>query len=240
MEFLIKNFKHVFFLPSSVYSNYNMLKLLNLVNEANVKVQAGFHFRFNNTFLAGKPYIKRPKFIQSYNYKKFSQQTNHSKYLIETLVNEINIVLSVVRSNIKTVNVNANSISFGEPDVLNVRIEFVNGCVAQLTISRIALEDKHVVNFYCDNNYVILDFVNDKACQVLKRNTCEQLDLFQENIDGVSLFPIPVKPNNPYYDEFLSFANSILYDKNPEVDFESLIETYKVTDEILYKLKIKI
>ena len=237
IEFLIKNFKHVFFEPSSGYSKYNMLKLINLINEANVKVQAGFHFRFNNMFLASKPYIKHPKFIQSYNFKQFSPQTNDTNYLLETLVNEINIVLNVIKSNVKTVSVNTNSINMEEPDVLNVRIEFVNRCVVQLTISRIALENKHIINFYCDNNYVSLDFVNNKACQILKRNSCKQINLFQESVEDVLVDPIHVKQNNQYYDELLSFANTILYNKNPEIDFESLIKTYQITEEIKNKIK---
>ncbi|MDR2009772.1 MAG: Gfo/Idh/MocA family oxidoreductase [Bacteroidales bacterium] len=238
VEFLVKNSKHVFFEPLSKYSNEDIKKLVNIIDEANVKVQAGFHYRFNNTFLAAKPFIKSPKFIQSNNFKKFGPSTKTCSVLMDMLINDIDIVLSVIKSDIKNISANATAIGFDEPDILNVRIEFMNGSVAQLTSGRIATEDSHVVNFYCDKDYTSIDLCKNKAWQVKKRDINNELELFSENIGDLVVVPIPVKPNNQYYDEFVSFARAIVYNKNPEVDFETLIKTYKIADEIKRKIKI--
>jgi predicted dehydrogenase len=238
VEFLVKNSKHVFFEPLSKYSNEEVSKLVSIIDEANVKVQAGFHYRFNNTFLSAKPFIKFPKFIQSNNFKKFSHDTETCSVLMDMLINDIDIILSVVKSGIKNINANAVAMGDNDPDILNVRIEFMNGSVAQLTAGRIATEDSHVVNFYCDKDYTSVDLHNNKVWQVKKHNMNNELELFAENIGDLVVVPIPAKPNNQYYDELTSFAKAIVHDKKPEVDFEALVKTYKIVDEIKRKIKI--
>ncbi|MDL2262088.1 hypothetical protein LJC11_01130 [Bacteroidales bacterium OttesenSCG-928-I21] len=237
VEFFVKNSKHVFFEPSSIYSNEDLLKLVSVVDEANVKVQAAFHYRFNNTFLAAKPFIKFPKFIQSNNFKTFNSDTKSSSVLLDMLKNDIDIVLSVVKSNIKKISANATSVSSKDPDIIDTRIEFMNGSVAQLTVGRISTENSHIINFYCPKNYVNIDFYNNKVCQIKKRDANNDIELFSENIGDLIVVPIPTKNNNQYYDELSSFANAIVHNKTPEVDFETLIKTYRIIDEIERQIK---
>lgn len=238
VEQLVRSSKHVFFEPSAEYCNRDVSKLSNIVEEANVKVQAGFHHRFNNTFLSAKPFIINPKFIQSSNFRRFSFDTESCSVLMDMLINDIDIVLSVIRSNVKSVHANATTINKHAPDIINVRIEFMNGSVAQLTAGRIATNNTHEISFYCNNDYTSIDFRKNKAWQVKKRNADSEMRLFQENIGDLIVDPIPVKPNNHYYDEFLSFANSIVYDKSPEVDLETVHKTYEVARIIKEKIKL--
>ena len=238
IEQLVKNSKHVFFEPSSEYYNKEVNKLTNIIEEANVKVQAGFHHRFNNTFLSAKPFIKRPKFIQSNNFRRFSNTTQTCSVLMDMLINDIDIVLSVIKSSVKSVHANATSINFAEPDIINVRLEFMNGSVAQMTAGRIATENSHEIIFYCENDYTSIDFCRNKAWQVKKRNAGSEIKLFQENIGDLIVDPIPVKPNNLYFDEFSSFAKSIVFDKSPEVNIETVLKTYEITTKIKDKIKL--
>lgn len=238
VELLVKNSKHVFFEPLSKYSNKDISKLVDIIDEANVKVQAGFHYRFNNTFISAKPFIKNPKFIQSNNFKKYGNETKSCSVLMDMLINDIDIVLSVIRSSVKTVSANASSIGCDDTDIINVRIEFMNGSVAQLTVGRIATENSHTINFYCNKDYTSVDLCHNKVWQVRKRDVYNELELFAENIGDLVVVPIPVKSNNQYYDEFVSFAKSILNNHNPEVNFETLKNTYKIIDEIKSKIRI--
>jgi len=240
VEQLVRNSKHVFFEPSSEYCNRDVNKLSNIVDEANVKVQAGFHHRFNNTFLSARPFIANPKFIQSNNFRRFAVNTEACSVLMDMLIGDIDIVLGVIKSNIKSVHANATSINNEGPDIINTRLEFMNGSVAQLTAGRIATTNTHELNFYCGKDYTSIDLVKNKAWQVKKRNTDSNMKLFQENIGDLIVDPIPVKPNNHYYDEFLSFARSIVNDISPEVDLETVLKTYSVASQIKDKIKLSV
>ncbi len=240
VEELVRSSKHVFFEPSSEYCNRDVNKLSDIVDEANVKVQAGFHHRFNNTFLSAKPFIINPKFIQSNNFRKFAFNVEACSVLMDMLIGDIDIVLGVIKSNIKAVHANATSINKEGPDIINVRLEFMNGSVAQLTSGRIATTNSHELSFYCDKDYTSMDLVRNKAWLVKKRNLESEMKLFQENIGDLIVDPIPVKPNNHYYDEFSSFAKSIVMDKSPEVDLETVLKTYSVASQIKDKIKLSV
>ncbi|MDD2634011.1 MAG: hypothetical protein PHW82_00765 [Bacteroidales bacterium] len=240
VEELVRNSKHVFFEPSSDYCNRDVNKLSDIVDEADVKVQAGFHHRFNNTFLSAKPFIIKPKFIQANYFKKFSCETASCSVLMDMLISDIDIVLGIIKSNIKAVYANATTISKISPDIINVRLEFMNGAVAQLTAGRIATSNAHEISFYCDKDYTNIDLIRDKAWQVKKRNQDSEIKLFQENIGDLIVDPIPVKPNNHYYDEFSSFAKSIVLNKSPEVNLETILNTYSVASQIKDKIKLSI
>lgn len=238
VELLVKNSKHVFFEPSAEYYNRDVNKLSEIIEEANVKVQAGFHHRFNNTFLSARPFIANPKFIQANNFRRFDFDTEGCSVLMDMLINDIDIVLSVIKSNVKNVHANATSINFAGPDIINVRMEFMNGSVAQLTAGRIATENSHEVSFYCEKDYTSIDLCRNKAWQVKKRNAGSEIKLFQENIGDLIVDPIPVKPNNLYFDEFSSFAKSIVFNKSPEVDIETVLKTYEIAGLIKEKIKL--
>ncbi|MDD3860788.1 MAG: hypothetical protein PHW83_11360, partial [Bacteroidales bacterium] len=158
--------------------------------------------------------------------------------LMDMLINDIDIVLSVIKSALKNVHANATSINFAGPDIINVRLEFMNGSVAQLTAGRIATENTHEVSFYCERDYTSIDLCRNRAWQVKKRNLGSEIKLFQENIGDLIVDPIPVKPNNLYFDEFSSFAKSIVLNKSPEVNIESVLKTYDIAGIIKQKIKL--
>lgn len=238
ISYFVKNSKHVFFELSTDYCKREASKLSAIIDEANVKVQVGFHHRFNNTFLSAKPFINKPTFIQSGNYKKYHSGLQNINVLLEMLVNDVDIVLSVIQSEVKNVVANVASIMPGTPDVINVRIEFLNGTVAQLTVGIIATEDSHNFGFYCNKDFINIDFSQNKAWVIRKNDKANDLKLFQQSIGDLNVEPIIVKPNNYIYDEFSSFAKSIVYDKCPEVSIESTLRTLSVIQQIKDKIKL--
>lgn len=235
---LVKQSKHVFFEPTSSYSSSEVTKLSSIVDEANVKVQAGFHHRFNNTFLSAKPFIVSPRFIQSVNHKVFNPQNDHYSQLLDMLVNDIDIVLSVVKSNVKNIYATASSIKASTPDIINVRLEFYNGCVAHFTTTKIAVEATHAMTFYCRESYTNIDLHNNTANLVKKKTPGEETTFFQKTVGDLYIEPIMVKPNNLYFDEFSSFAKSILYNKAPEVNIDTIQKTYDVVKRIKEKINL--
>lgn len=235
---LVKSSKHVFFEPTSSYCSNDVSKLSSIVDEANVKVQAGFHHRFNNTFLSAKPFIVSPRFIQSMNFKRFDAKNEYCSVLMDMLINDVDIVLSVVKSNVKNIYANASAIKSHTPDIINARIEFYNGCVAHFTAGKIAIADSHDMTFYCRDSYTNIDMLNNTASLVKKRVEGEETTFFQKSVGDLFVEPIMVKPNNVYYDEFSSFAKSILYNKSPEVNVDTILKTYDVVKKIKDKINL--
>ena len=238
---LVKSSKHVFFEPASSYCSTDVNKLSSIVDEANVKVQAGFHHRFNNTFLSAKPFIVMPRFIQSVNYRRFNSSSEYCSVLMDMLINDVDIVLSVVKSNVKNIYASASVIKpmpAATPDVINARVEFYNGCVAHLVASRVAVEDSHKMAFYCRESYTNIDMLNNTASLVKKHGDVDDLSFFSQSIGDLCVEPIMVKPNNVYYDEFTSFAKSILYNKSPEVNVDTILKTYDVVKKIKEKISL--
>ncbi len=240
VENFIKNSKHVFFEPSSDYSNYNINKLSTLIEEANVKVQAGFHHRFNPTFLSARPFLKKPKFIQVNNSKKFSKDSQSCSVLLDMLLIDIDIVLTVIKSSLKSLKANAIAINNTEPDIINTYLEFNNGSVVHLTANRISTENSHTLNFYCSDDYTNINLTKNTAWQVKKCHFNPDISLFQENIEDLIVDPIPVKPNNSYFDEFSSFAKSIVQNKSPEVEIETLTRAYDIIEKIKHKIRLTV
>lgn len=238
VSYFVKNCKHVFFEPSKDYCKAKADKLSAIIDEADVKVQVGFHHRFKNTIVATKPFVVKPKFIQVGNYRKFDSAYSDIRVLLNMLVNDIDIVLSLVKSEVKNVMANATSIVSELPDVINTRIEFYNGCVAQIIAGLIATEDSHKLDIYCDKNYLNIDFHKNKAFLVNKKDKNSSLRLFQENVGDLNVEQIHIKPDNYLFDEFSSFAKSIVYDKTPEVSVESTLKTLSIVQTIKEKIKL--
>lgn len=238
VEYVIKNFKHVLFEPTHEYKNENLNKLSKYVEEANVKVMAGFQHYYNNTFISAKPFIKNPRFIQSKNFRCFDNTTLDYPILLNMLVVDLDIILSIIKTDIKHLSANYSSLKGKDPDIINVNIEFLNGASAQLTVGRIATDNSHEISFYCENDYTNLDLIRDKAWLVKKRENNYLKNLFQQNIGDLIVEPIPIKKSNFISNELNAFAKSIIFDKLPEFSIDSLVRTYEVLSKIIDKLKI--
>ena len=146
-----------------------------------------------------------------------------------------------MKSNVKNIYASASAITqmpSVAPDVINARIEFYNGCAAHFVASRIAEEDSHKMTFYCRDSYTNIDMLNNKASLIKKNSDVDDPSFFSQPVGDLRVEPIMVKQNNIYYDEFTSFAKSILYNKSPEVNVDTILKTYDVVKKIKDKINL--
>src|SRR5689334_20675897 len=137
----IRKSKHIFIeKPISTTVN-EAKKITSLVNEANVKAQIGHVERFNPAFLAAKEYFNQPMFIETHRLAEFNPRGTDVSVIHDLMIHDIDVVLSVVKSNVKNINASGVAVVSDTPDIANARIEFENGCVANLTSSRISLKN---------------------------------------------------------------------------------------------------
>ncbi len=223
----IKQSKHVFIEKPVTNTVDEAKQLLELSEEANVKVQVGHVERFNPAFKAALPYISDPKFIESHRMIKFDSKTADIPVVMDLMSHDLDIILSVVKSNIKNIRAEGVKVVGSTPDIVNAVVEFDNGCVANLTASGISLKDERISKFYQKDAHIKIDYFSQETSLFsLKKNgtteICERkLKINKEN--AVKL-------------ELEEFAQAIINDTTPEVGIHDggvmLDAAYQVAEKL--------
>ncbi|MEO6288949.1 MAG: Gfo/Idh/MocA family oxidoreductase, partial [Ginsengibacter sp.] len=132
--------KHVFVEKPLANTMAEARELVKLVKEANIKFQVGHVERFNPAFLALKEYELNPMFLEIHRLAQFNPRGTDVSVILDLMIHDIDIILSIVKSSVKNIYANGVIVLSDTPDIANVRIEFDNGCVANLTSSRISMK----------------------------------------------------------------------------------------------------
>src|SRR5699024_8045516 len=139
-EKVIRAGKHLFIEKPIAQSVEEAEKIRDLVRDYGVRGQVGQVERFNPAFMAVRNMINNPMFIESHRLAEFNPRGTDVSVVLDLMIHDIDIILSVVQSEVKSVSSSGVSVLSDTPDIANARIEFKNGCVANLTASRISLK----------------------------------------------------------------------------------------------------
>lgn len=244
----IKKSKHVF-IEKPVTSTIEESKILmGLSKEANVIVQVGHVERFNPAFIAGKDYCTNPMFIETHRLAQFNPRGTDVSVILDLMIHDIDIVLSTVKSSIKRISASGVAVVSDSPDIANARIEFNNGCVANLTASRISVKNMRKSRFCQKDAYISIDFLDKKVEVVrLKNITAKEAEenplsitINLENGKGMKqiYFENPtVLPTNAIKDELMAFADSIQNNTTPQVSIDDGYKALDVAYMIIEKIK---
>ncbi|HRS54382.1 MAG TPA: Gfo/Idh/MocA family oxidoreductase, partial [Bacteroidales bacterium] len=237
----LKKFKHVFIEKPIVTTINEARELINIASEAGVKVQVGHVERFNPAFLAASPYINNPMFIETHRLAQFNPRGTDVPVILDLMIHDIDIVLSVVKSNVKKISASGVAIISDTPDIANARIEFDNGCVANLTASRISLKNMRKSRFFQQNAYISVDFLK-KETEIISLKNVEKekenpfsliLDLGKDKPPKQMIFEKPeIQPINAIKMELEKFYQSIIKNQDPPI---TIIDGYNAL-EIAYKI----
>ena len=137
--------------------------LIELAKNAKVKVQVGHVERFNPAFISARPFINDPLFIEAHRLAMFNPRGCDVPVVLDLTVHDIDILLTIVNSPIKSLNANGVSIVSKTPDITTARIEFENGTIANLTTSRISLKNMRKFRIFQKDAYITMDFLEKKA-----------------------------------------------------------------------------
>ncbi|UTW60790.1 Gfo/Idh/MocA family oxidoreductase [bacterium SCSIO 12741] len=242
----IKKSRHVFIEKPLTNTLDEAKKLITLSEEANVKVQVGHVERFNPAFVAAEGYINNPMFIETHRLAQFNPRGTDVPVILDLMIHDIDIVLSMVNSNIKHISASGVAVISDTPDIANARIEFDNGCVANLTSSRISLKNMRKSRFSQKDAYVSVDFL-DKVVEIVKIKTVEgdpdPLSITVDPGNGKPLKEIyfeKPKPleTNAIEEELKSFAKSIHNNVTPAVTIHDGFKAMEVAHLILDKLRL--
>ena len=244
----LKKSKHVFIEKPVVTTPDEAKQLIELTKEANVKVQVGHVERFNPAFIAALPFFTQPLFIETHRLAQFNPRGTDVPVILDLMIHDIDIVLSVVKSNIKKISASGVPIVSDTPDIANARLEFDNGCVANLTASRISMKNMRKSRFFQNDAYISVDFL-EKETEIIRLKDIDKdkiidpfamiIDLGKDKGAKQIFFDKPeIKEINAIKTELESFLEAIIYNKTPLVTINDGYNALNIAFKIIEKLNI--
>jgi len=237
---VIKSKKHVFIEKPISNTVLEAEEIVRLAKENNVKGQVGHVERFNPAFIAVKNKIKSPMFIETHRLAEFNPRGTDVPVVLDLMIHDIDAILSVVQSKVTNVSASGVSVISETPDIANARLEFENGCVANLTSSRISLKNMRKSRFFQKDAYISVDFL-EKKCEVVKMKDAPEIpgdfDMILQNAEGIKkqiYFDNPdIDTNNAILDELETFADAINNDTTPIVTLEDGTEALRIAHQVI-------
>lgn len=244
----IKSKTHVFIEKPITQTFQEAEELLKLAHEAKVKVQVGHVERFNPAFVKANNYIKNPLFIETHRLAEFNPRGTDVSVVLDLMIHDIDIMLKVVQSGVKNIHASGVSIVSDSPDIANARIEFNNGCVCNLTASRISLKNMRKTRIFQNDAYISIDLL-DKKTEIIRLKNVKAndkldplamvLDIGKKKIKKQIYFEVPqIEDNNAIMDELISLHHCIINDSEPEVTINDGLMALQIAEQIMEKITI--
>jgi len=242
-EQVIKAGKHLFIEKPIAQTVEQAVAIRELAKKHGVRGQVGHVERFNPAFTAVNHLIENPMFIEAHRLAEFNPRGTDVPVVLDLMIHDIDAILSVVKSEVKHISASGVSVISDTPDIANARIEFANGCVANLTASRISMKKMRKARFFQKDAYISVDFL-EKKCEVVRmKDAPEQADDFAmilQNAEGVKkqiYFDNPeVEDNNAILDELEAFADAIEQNTTPIVSLANGTEALRIAMKIIADL----
>jgi predicted dehydrogenase len=211
----VRKGKHVFVEKPLTHTIQEAKDLVEMVKEANVKFQVGHVERFNPAYLAIKDMHLNPMFIEVHRLAQFNPRGTEVSVILDLMIHDIDIILSLIKSDVKNIFASGVAVMTDTPDIANVRIEFNNGCVANLTSSRISMKKMRKMRLFQKDAYFGIDFLQKKT-EIIKLKQPGDENVFSFDLEtphgkktiAVSNPEIPAA--NAIKLELESFVNAII------------------------------
>jgi hypothetical protein len=234
------------FVEKPITSTYQEAEeLIALAKNHKIKGQVGHVERFNPAFRAVTDKIDKPMFIEAHRLAEFNPRGTDVPVVLDLMIHDIDVILSVVNSKVKSIHASGVSVISETPDIANARIEFENGCVANLTASRISLKNMRKARFFQRDAYISVDFL-ERKCEVVKmKDVPEKPDDFAmilQNAEGIKkqiYFDNPkIEEQNAILEELETFADAIKNNTTPIVTLEQGSQALRIANQVIESFKI--
>lgn len=229
------------FIEKPVTETFEEAESLESMKTKDTIVQVGHIERFNPAILAVEKYNIVPLFVESHRLAQFNPRGTDVSVIKDLMIHDIDIILNLVKSNVKSIEANGVGVLTDTIDIANTRIAFENGCVANITASRISLKKMRKMRIFQRNAYISIDFLNNNS-EVFRLSEDADTSVFSMpiNMNGKEYKIAYEKPvsnthNAMKYEEELFFS-SILDNKEPQVSLKDGKEAIRIANEILMKI----
>lgn len=243
-DMALRKGKHVFVEKPLANSMEEARTLVKLAKESNLVFQVGHVERFNPAFMALKEHKLEPMFIEVHRLAEFNPRGTDVSVILDLMIHDIDIILHLVKSNVSYISANGVSVMSDTPDIANVRIEFDNGCVANLTSSRISLKKMRKMRLFQKDAYIGIDFL-EKKTEVIQIGQPTDKNVFSFDIETnngkktIAIANPSVKDNNAIKSELEAFKHAIENNTEPPVTILDGFSAMEVAHLILEKINDK-
>ncbi len=237
----LKAGKHIFVEKPLADTMAEAKTLIDLAKENNLKFQVGHVERFNPAFLAVQQLKMQPMFIEVHRLAQFNPRGTEVSVVLDLMIHDIDIILNVVKSTVKHISASGVAVMTDTPDICNARLEFDNGCVANLTCSRISMKKMRKIRFFQKDAYIGVDFLEKKA-EVIKLKDGEDANTFDFDIETnngkktISIASPKVADGNAILMELTAFKNAIMYNTETAVTVYDGYMAMDIAHQILHKI----
>ena len=233
--------KHVFVEKPLANTMDEARTLVKLAKESNVKFQVGHVERFNPAFLALQESALNPMFIEVHRLAQFNPRGTDVSVILDLMIHDIDIILHLVKSQVSYISANGVAVMSDTPDIANVRIEFSNGCVANLTSSRISMKKMRKMRLFQKDAYIGIDFL-EKKTEIIRLNTPGDKNVFTFDIDTnngkktIAIANPVVEDVNAIKMELELFRDAIVNNTDTPVSVVDGFRAMEVAHQILEKI----
>ncbi|MCF7797660.1 MAG: Gfo/Idh/MocA family oxidoreductase [Lentisphaeria bacterium] len=229
--------KHIFIEKPVTESVQQGEELVALAKEKNLKFQVGHIERFNPALMVLNDLDLRPLFIESHRLAPFNPRGAQMAVVHENMIHDIDIILSLVKSPVTDIAANGVAVVTGQPDIANARLTFANGCVANVTASRISLGQMRKMRIFQPETYITIDFQQHQT-EIYQLKNARDIPSTAMSIDiaGTDRKIVYNKPELPDSDamqaEQISFVEAIEKNVTPLVRGEDGLEALRIAEKI--------
>lgn len=243
-DLALRKGKHVFVEKPLANTMDEARNLVKLAKESNLKFQVGHVERFNPAFLSLKDYKLQPMFIEVHRLAQFNPRGTDVSVILDLMIHDIDIILNLVKSNVSYISANGVAVMSDTPDIANVRIEFDNGCVANLTSSRISMKKMRKMRLFQKDAYIGIDFL-EKKTEVIRLNAEGDKNVFTFDIETnhgkktIAIANPVIEDGNAIKMELEAFKNAIINNSETPVTVQDGFSAMEVAHQILEKISHK-
>lgn len=232
--------RHVFIEKPITHTLAEAHELVREAKERGLKVQVGHVERFNPAFTSVQPLLHEPMFIETHRLAQFDPRGTDVSVVLDLMIHDIDIVLHTVGHPLRTVSASGVAVVSDTPDIANARLEFTNGCVANLTASRISLKKMRKTRFFQRDAYISVDMLT-KESEVVRMRTVDTPDPFAVTIDlgagkghrEISFDKPAIPAHNAIREELAAFAKAVAGDRPVQVSAEDGAAALEVAHRVL-------
>ena len=198
--------------------------LVKLADQKKLKLQVGHVERFNSAFTTIEPIAQNPLFVECHRLNLFPNRSLDIGVVMDLMIHDIDIILGLVKSPIKDIQAVGINVLTDKDDIANARLTFANGCVCNVTASRISPEVTRKIRLFTKNAYISLDYAKQEA------------SIYSKDERGIHKRNIPIEKEEPLKKELEHFLDCVREDKQPKVSGVEGREALKVALEITQKI----
>ncbi len=223
-QFFLENKVHAFVEKPITYTLKEADTLIALAAKNNLKLQVGHVERFNSAFAAVEPLVKDPLFIECHRLNMFPNRSLDIGVVMDLMIHDIDIILGLVKSPVKDIQAVGVNVLTDREDIANARLTFANGCVCNVTASRISPEVTRKIRMFTKNSYISLDYAKQEA------------NMYTKDERGIHKRNLPIEKEEPLKKELESFLDCVREDRKPVVSGTEAREALQVALAITEKI----